>query len=260
MEVEAALLPPDIRLNTSIHKYVFRALKLAPKLAPSHPIEQEPGSSLGLVGSEVFKTKATQLERIKNSILGLAVLDTLQPIQHFKYPPWDRDIAYTVEVNSLAKDKAAIAHVNSLASIVYTDASAIPDNDSTGIGIGLAIYSLGNSQRTAQSRSNIGPYQLVYNGELEAITQAVEYASQTTWPSQQCQIFSDNQAALYKLMTASDSPGQACQIRTSQATKLATEKGASVSIHWVLGHTDIPGNEAADRLAKVATKLDPKSY
>ena len=61
-------------------------------------------------------------------------------------------------------------------------------------------------------------------------------------------------------MATSDSPGQACQIRTSQATKLAIDKGASVSIHWVPGHTDIPGNEAADRLAKEATKLDPKSY
>ena len=55
-------------------------------------------------------------------------------------------------------------------------------------------------------------------------------------------------------MATSDSPGQAYQIRTSQATKLAIDKGASVSIHWVPGHTDIPGNEAADRLAKEATK------
>ena len=55
MEVEAALLPPDIRLNASIRQYAFRALKLA----PSHPIKQELGLGLGLVGSEVFKTKAT---------------------------------------------------------------------------------------------------------------------------------------------------------------------------------------------------------
>ena len=55
MEVEAALLPPDIRLNTSIRQYTFRALKLA----LSHPIKQELGLGLGLVGSEVFKTKAT---------------------------------------------------------------------------------------------------------------------------------------------------------------------------------------------------------
>ena len=70
MEVEAALLPPSIRLNASVCQYVFRALKLS----PSHPVYLE----LGLVGSRVSKN--TQLERIKKSILGLADLDTLEPI------------------------------------------------------------------------------------------------------------------------------------------------------------------------------------
>ena len=72
MEVETALLPPSIRLNASIHQYAFRALKLF----PSHPIHLE----LGLVRSQSSKNIPTQLERIKKSILGLADLDSLEPI------------------------------------------------------------------------------------------------------------------------------------------------------------------------------------
>ena len=153
MEVEAALLPPSIQLNASVHQYAFRALKLS----PSHPIHLE----LGLVRSQSSKNIPTQLERIKKSILGLADLDSLEPIQHFKYSPWNKDTLYTVEISDLPKDKAALAHNQSISLgkgiCIYTDASAIPDDTSTGIRVGLAAYSLDNSQST-QSRSNIGPY------------------------------------------------------------------------------------------------------
>jgi hypothetical protein len=37
MEVEAALLPPDIRLNASIRQYAFRVLKLSPNHGPPRP-------------------------------------------------------------------------------------------------------------------------------------------------------------------------------------------------------------------------------
>ena len=152
MEVEAALLPPSIRLNASVRQYAFRALKLS----PSYPVHLE----LGLVRSQFSKNiPITQLERIKKSILGLADLDTLEPIQYFKYPPWNRDALYTVEISDLPKDKAALAYYKSLGKgiCIYTDASAILDDISTGIGAGLAAYCLDNSQST-QSRSNLGPY------------------------------------------------------------------------------------------------------
>jgi hypothetical protein len=51
-----------------------------------------------------------------------------------------------------------------------------------------------------------------------------------------------------------------CQIQASLATELAKRKGASISINWVPGHTDIYGNELADSLAKEATNLPPDSH
>jgi hypothetical protein len=72
-----------------------------------------------------------------------------------------------------------------------------------------------------QSSSNLGPDQLVYNGELEGVTLATEYAGSVARSGQQFHIYSDNQAGLYRLKTPSDKPGQACQIRVSLATELA---------------------------------------
>ena len=69
-------------------------------------------------------------------------------------------------------------------------------------------------------------------------------------------MFSDNQAALLRLKTPSDAPGQAYQIRAIEAASLIASKGATVRLNWVPGHKDVPGNELADSLAKEAT-LEP---
>ena len=64
-----------------------------------------------------------------------------------------------MEISDLPKDKVALAHYKSLGKgiCIYTDASAIPDDVSTGIRVDLAAYCLGNSQST-QIRLNLSPY------------------------------------------------------------------------------------------------------
>ena len=74
MEVEAVLYPLSIRLNTSLRKYAIRTQKLAPSHLIRLALEEDPGPK-------------TQLGRIWNLIQGLVDLDSLELIQHFKYPP-----------------------------------------------------------------------------------------------------------------------------------------------------------------------------
>jgi ribonuclease HI len=262
MEVEAALVPPSVRLNTNIRKYAFRALKLS----PTHPLNVEMARLQPPTPSQRMG-RPTQLERIRDSIQGLADLETLESIEHFKYAPWDRSILYTVEVNPLSKEDAAQWHNSQLntyrgknVTTIYTDASSTPDGTGIGIGIVAKDYSQPNGPATTfQSKSNLGDCQLVYNGELEAVTQAVEYASRIAQPGQEFKVYSDNQAGLNRLRTPSDAPGQACQIRTGTAAQVVKERGATISLNWVPGHTKIEGNEMADSLAKEATELEPES-
>jgi len=190
----------------------------------------------------------------------------LEPLQHFKYPPWNRVTPYTVDISPLSKKEAALAYnLNPYPGInnftIYTDASYMPGEGSKGVGVGLAVlnYSQDIPKVVYQDTFNLGDSQLVYNGELEGTTQAVEYASRVARPGQNYYIYSDNQAGLYRLKTPSDNPGQACQIRASQAAEIAKSKGANILINWVPGHTDVHGNELADSLAKLATTLAPSS-
>lgn len=100
---------------------------------------------------------------------------------------------------------------------------------------------------------NLGVSELVYNSELEAITRAIEYASSIAKEGESFNIFSDNQAAILRLKTPLDNLGQNQQIRAILASKTITSLGAKITISWVPGHSDIVGNEEADKLAKLAT-------
>ena len=123
-----------------------------------------------------------------------------------------------------------------------------------GIGVGFAIFE-NTPLRPIHSESwNLGDQLIVYNGELNGITSAIEYASNIASPGDHFDIYSDNQASIYRLSKTSDNPGQASQIRYIEASNRIVAQGATITINWVPGHEDILGNELADSLAKEATK------
>jgi ribonuclease HI len=184
----------------------------------------------------------------------------LEPIEHFKFPPWSAKTPYSVEISQLPKQEAALAHNRNLLQNnqlirIYTDASYIPN--AIGIGVGLVV--IDKSRPIYTEQVNIGLDQIVYNGELEGITRGIEYASNIAKPGQIFEVYSDNQASLLRLKNATDKPGQACLIRAIKATSSLIQKGAKISLFWVPGHTEIEGNELADLLAKEALELEPDS-
>jgi hypothetical protein len=81
-----------------------------------------------------------------------------------------------------------------------------------GIGVGVVVYDYLDWDKTKvyQENLNIGPSQLVYNGELEGVTRAIEHTSKTAKQNESIRIFSDNQVGLRRLKTPSDNLGQDC--------------------------------------------------
>jgi len=77
---------------------------------------------------------------------------------------------------------------------------------SEGIGVGLAGYKFSSSRPFIRLARNIGPHQIVYNGELEGIAIAFEDATKLG-PNRHIRVYVDNQAAIYRLARPSDNPG-----------------------------------------------------
>ena len=120
--------------------------------------------------------------------------------------------------------------------------------DSTGVV--LSFVATGSCSRTRyQNKSNIENGAHVFDGELEDITHAMEWATLQEQDNKHFQVFSDNQAALYRLKKPSDNPGQACQLRAVAAARIIQSKNSTINLNWIPDHLGIGGNEEADRFA-----------
>ena len=112
--------------------------------------------------------------------------------------PWHKDMPYTVTLSQLPKDQEAKAHTAYMSTrlghsllAIYSDASSVQGSTSIGVGLTALDYSQG-AREVFQETLNIGKGQIVYNGELEGITRAFEYAATVVSPSQEIRIHADN--------------------------------------------------------------------
>ena len=209
-----------------------------------------------------FKT-ILQLDRIVDSIIQFVKYNDIEVIKPFYFAPWQKSIPYTINISKSSKDEATKEHlalINSTKNAlniynIYSDASQLPKSITQGIGIGLAV--LKQNRLIYQKMINIGHSQIVYNGELQGVIEAIKYAINKAKKGDIFRIFSDNQAGLYRLKTPSDNPGQNHQIDAFILTKQLQAKRAKIDIYWSPGHFDIPGNELADKLTKRATFINP---
>ena len=104
--------------------------------------------------------------------------NTLEVIRHFYFPLWEREVLYIFRIFKLSKEDEAKAHLQYLQSIynsgytfIYTDGSQTPKG--CGVGYSVAVYTHTQGyplMPTFTKIGNLGEAELVYNGELEAIT------------------------------------------------------------------------------------------
>lgn len=143
--------------------------------------------------------------------------------------------------------------------LCYTDGSRL---DSGAIGAGIARYQQGRT--TVVTRLPMGSQAEVYDAELlgatTAISQCLDEALHQRVPPTDVWVFLDNTSAIRRLQHLANGPGQDHAITTYDNTEQLKALGVKVHIHWVPGHTDVDGNEAADQLAKEAAAMQARGF
>jgi hypothetical protein len=113
-DFESALLPPIVRLNYNQRRYAFRILKLSNSYLVKAKFNEyttsldyfsSSSSSASELGSPIANLKRkerkglTQIQRLLGSISNIVDLDSLEPIRHFFFAPWERELPYKVLIS-----------------------------------------------------------------------------------------------------------------------------------------------------------------
>ena len=134
-------------------------------------------------------------------------------------------------------------HVTPGEYVYYTDGSAI--NEKVG------------STHTFTLRLFLGAasFYTVYSAELAGIMGALHLALARSL-SINCRrviIFTDNQAAIHALDNPERQSGQIMITDIVQIVELLRSKNIQIELHWVPAHSELDGNEKADKPAKEST-------
>jgi len=253
LDVEAHVLPTHLRLRYRAQNTITRLHTLPQK----HPIwnalnraqrrRNNRGSFARFPLSEALKTM--NLERLQE----------IEMIDPTPLPPWRKEAFSEIEIESdreIAIERAEAAR-STADIVVYSDASGREGH------LGAAAAALNDSLETIDSMQvQVGPMDRwsVHAAELIGVLYAINIINKVAlrhWRTSHSRvgsatILSDSKSALQAIQNPGNKSGQQIIHAILQAARNTKTHGMSIRLQWTPGHCEVPGNDAADLLAKEA--------
>ena len=192
-----------------------------------------------------------------------AVLEDMPPNINLNPP----EIRLTIKGNVSKKDdpteilRAALETIDSYSDTwihVYTDGSAFRGTSKAGYGV-LIHYPDGSSGKFSGA---CGEHASNYIAEIAAIETSLHYIKTyfQTFPArkQNIVIFTDSKSALDGLDNDPTNNEEFRKILL-ETHELIETYGVEITMQWIPGHSDIPGNDIADTLAKTGSRQEQPS-
>ena len=242
-EIHAGLLPLHLYVSDTQH----RAALCMSTLPKAHPLSKA-----------VTNTRVRRIKRHPTRINGLIWTFDLDPNRMEKVEAVRYDVGWRAGMErriANTKEKAIQEEAADMAEIkVYTDSSGVEGN----IGAAAVLRRRGRrGWRVSRCRVGKAEHHKVFEGEAMGLVLAMDLV----WGEKRVRevsIYTDNQAAITAMGT--DTPGSARHIidmvHAQHHRVMKKHTQAQVTIHWVPGHSDVRGNERADKHAKRAAKGD----
>ena len=259
---ENALLPPDIH---EVKASANQLIKLKSSIL-DHPIHHlfNRDSWLTSISLSGKQYKSPLLYRTLHPPLNIKIddhLDKLVPAERPVLPPWFpiQNIVYTspleLNLNKTMPNTPDIfrslleEHFENHIKI-YTDGSLIKGEVNK---VGASMYV---DQYDLKYRWKLNAHHSVISAEIFAISKAINFALNKNLPTV---IFTDSMAALS--LIASYKP-RSYRNSILRIHKQLIEAPNSIRLHWVPGHSQIEGNEVADKEAKKAaiSEMTPSEH
>jgi ribonuclease HI len=185
-----------------------------------------------------------------------------QPNAHAPCPP-DGPVTITMTISMATKMDASRSHLLLLHDlqrhprniIAYMDGSQLATTTGTGFTITMGLPTIVNAMMP------IGTTAEVFDADVRAIYDCLltclKYIHRHCLYRRNIHIFTDKQAAISRAASLHQGPGQELAYHIHKIAHNLYDYAATITVYWVPGHTDTPGNEVAYRLAKQAMAMPP---
>ena len=252
-----------LRLEANTESYktlsdrnILTSYEKAARLPQNHPRNQL------LEGAPPRNKRTSWRSRSKElaSLLPVEALDR-KPITLPSRSPWATQGHYEVRPSIPGisrKDDSSPAQLRSLTItilkelksdlVIYTDGSASGGMLKGGAAVVVTRGDVEYPEVIHKITERGSPFTSSFEEEHQAMTLAVDWCNEYLAPAQNCLIATDSQSLCKALLGPSV---EVHQLKTSLDQCIG-----NITIQWVPGHADIPGNELADAAAKEATTLE----
>lgn len=252
LEVEAHILPTHLRLRHRAQRTIAN-LHTLPREHPIWDTLSRAQKRRNNIGSYARFPLAEALKT-----MDIERLNELETIDQRPLPPWRLDPFVEIEVNSdreVAREQAeSIRSTSNI--VVYSDASGRDGH------LGAAVVAFNDEMEMVESQQvQVGPMDRwsVHVAELigifHAISTVFKMAHQRSRPEDRqttATILCDSKSALQAIKSVRNKSGQRIVHAIHQTATEVQTAGTALRLQWVPGHCDNPGNDAADRMAKLA--------
>jgi ribonuclease HI len=273
LELEAGLLPPEVRFNRACLSYSLRTLLFQHTHPVTEAILRPVRDELADSGTDtalrayIHPNRKIQLQLLASHARELVGRNwNIEKIRTRWAAPWLAKPQATITISTSKKAIAKKEHLSLLAGFgkdpftsrvaLYTDGSQGDPSEVSATGNattnGAGVCAL-VSGRIVKTRSwNLGSKVEVADAELFAINRALEFAL-SFLERDEVYIFCDSQAAIRKV-----EKGYSYYSLQARSTIRRLASRSLVYLYWVPSHVGVLGNETADRLAKLGLTKNPQ--